>query len=162
MIEELIRQGKYEIHIIPHVIDLEHPDSRENDYRICLKFKKKYGDRVIIAPPFETPIEAKSYISNMDIFIGSRMHATIGAISSGVATIPFSYSRKFEGLYGNIDYPYVISARSISTEEALINTQKWIDSYEQLQKKGKECVSNSIKKLDVFEQDILNVLKGRK
>lgn len=162
VIEELIQQGKYEIHIIPHVIDLEHPDSRENDYRICLKFKKKYGDRVIIAPPFETPIEAKSYISNMDIFIGSRMHATIGAISSGVATIPFSYSRKFEGLYGNIDYPYVISARSISTEEALINTQKWIDSYEQLQKKGKECVSNSIKKLDVFEQDILNVLKGRK
>ena len=33
------------------------------------------------------------------------MHATIGAISSGVATIPFSYSRKFEGLFGNLEYP---------------------------------------------------------
>ena len=33
-----------------------------------------------------------------------RLDATIGSISSGVATIPFSYSRKFEGLFGNLEY----------------------------------------------------------
>lgn len=119
ILEWLMEQSKYKIHIIPHVIDFEQPDARENDYRVCLQLKKKYGDRIEIAPPFNTPIEAKSYIANMNIFIGSRMHATIGAISSGVATIPFSYSRKFEGLFGNLDYPYVISARKFSLEEAL-------------------------------------------
>lgn len=31
--------------------------------------KKKYGDRIEIAPPFNTPIEAKSYIANMNIFM---------------------------------------------------------------------------------------------
>ena len=84
LIEWLIKQSIYDIHIIPHVIDLSHPDARENDYRVCMELKERYNNRVIIAPPFDTPIEAKSYISNMDIFIGSRMHATIGAISSGV------------------------------------------------------------------------------
>ena len=92
---------------------------------VC-KLKKKYGDKIEIAPPFNTPIEAKSYIANMDVFIGSRMHATIGSISSGVATIPFSYSRKFEGLFGNLEYPYVISARKFSLEEALEKSKSWI------------------------------------
>lgn len=44
-------------------------NARENDYRVCLQLKKKYGDRIEIAPPFNTPIEAKSYIANMNIFI---------------------------------------------------------------------------------------------
>ena len=46
----------------------------------------------IVAPYFATPMEAKSYISGMDLFIGARMHATIAAISAGVPVIPFSYS----------------------------------------------------------------------
>ena len=31
----------------------------------------------VLAPDFKNPIEAKSYISNMDVFIGARMHSTI-------------------------------------------------------------------------------------
>lgn len=63
ILEWLIEQSKYKIHIIPHVIDLEQPNARENDYRVCLQLKKKYGDKIEIAPPFNTPIEAKSYIA---------------------------------------------------------------------------------------------------
>lgn len=158
IIEDLINRNDYELHIIPHVIDLIHPDSRENDYRICLKLGEKYKDKLVIAPPFETPLEAKSYIANMDIFIGSRMHATIGSISSGVATIPFSYSRKFEGLFGNIGYPYVISAKEISTKEAIDKTQKWIKSYRILKQKGREAVACSMRYLDNFEADVLALL----
>lgn len=154
----MINRNDYELHIIPHVIDLIHPDSRENDYRICLKLGEKYKDKLVIAPPFETPLEAKSYIANMDIFIGSRMHATIGSISSGVATIPFSYSRKFEGLFGNIGYPYVISAKEISTKEAIDKTQKWIKSYRILKQKGREAVACSMRYLDNFEADVLALL----
>lgn len=160
LIEYLISVGKYEIHIIPHVIDLEHSDSRENDYRVCLEIGEKYGSNIIVAYPFRTPIEAKSYISNMDIFIGSRMHATIGAISSGVATIPFSYSRKFEGLFGNLNYPYIISAKKISTEEALQLTKEWIENYYSLKKVGSIAKDIALKKLDNFEKDIKDLLKN--
>ena len=77
-------------------------------------------------------MEAKSIISAMDIFIGARMHATIAAISSGVATIPFSYSRKFEGLFNYLNYPYVISGRSETTEAAIAKTKKWIENVTEL------------------------------
>jgi hypothetical protein len=31
--------------------------------------EEKYGDKIEIAPPFNTPIEAKSYIANMDVLL---------------------------------------------------------------------------------------------
>lgn len=158
LIEYLLNDQRFEVHIIPHVIDLNKPEARENDYRVCLELGERYNDKIFVAPPFETPVEAKSYISNMDVFIGSRMHATIGAISSGVATIPFSYSRKFEGLFGNLDYPYVISARAISTEQALDDVKTWINEYDKLKNAGRKAVEGSIKKLDNFEKDILTLI----
>lgn len=162
LIDQLLSEGKYEIYIIPHVINLEMPNDRENDYRVCLKMKEKFNTKINIAPAFDTPIEAKSYISNMDVFIGSRMHSTIGSISSGVATIPFSYSRKFEGLFGNLNYPYVISAKQISTEEALEKAYEWITNYHDLQVTGNEAVLESLKKLDCLEEDIKHLYKEQK
>ena len=106
ILEWLLSEKKYSVHLIPHVIDMS-PDSYDDDYKVLCELKEKYGN-VVLAPPFETPIEAKSYISRMDCFIGARMHSTIAAFSSGVATIPFSYSRKFEGLFGTLKYNYVI------------------------------------------------------
>lgn len=162
LIDWLIGQSIYDVHIIPHVIDVKQPDARENDYRVCNQLKEKYGCKVIVAPPFETPVEAKSYISNMDIFVGSRMHATIGAISSGVATIPFSYSRKFEGLFGNIDYPYVISAKSFTIEEALDKTKLWIQNGEDLKQQGRKSVQKASEKLEALKKDIKNILEKSK
>ena len=159
LISQLINDNNYEIHIIPHVINLERPNSRENDYRICLEFQKKYGNQIKIAPPFDTPIEAKSYISNMDIFIGSRMHSTIAAISSGVATIPFSYSRKFEGLFGNLEYQYVISAQQFNTIQALRKTEEWIKNYRKLKEAGKVSKNRALNKLDLFEKELCCLFK---
>lgn len=98
----------------------------------------------------------------MDVFIGSRMHATIGSISSGVATIPFSYSRKFEGLFGNLEYPYVISARKFSLEEALEKSKSWIQNYEILKGCGQKSVVESYAKLELLENDIRCLLEKRK
>ncbi len=95
----------------------------------------------------------------MDVFLGSRMHATIGAISSGVTTIPFSYCHKFEALYGNIDYPYLISATKINTEEALNLAKEWIDHPEPLNIAGQKSVVIAKEKLRMFENDLVNNLK---
>lgn len=151
IIDWLLNEGKYEIHIIPHVINDEIYDSRENDYRPCELVKKKYKEKVILSPKFKTPIEAKSYISQMDVFIGARMHATIAAISTNVATIPFSYSRKFEGLYGNLGYPFVLSAMNIDTEQALETTKKWIQEKDILLNAGEKAVSSACKQIEEYE-----------
>jgi polysaccharide pyruvyl transferase WcaK-like protein len=158
LIQYLIEKNEYQIHMIPHVVDAKNPSAGENDYRICQELEKEYSGRVVLAPSFQTSIDAKSYISNMDIFLGSRMHSTIAAISSGVATIPFSYAYKFETLYSHIGYPYVLHATKISTEEALKLTKKWISEPQQLLEKGKMSVTLALEELAEFRVDIKNHL----
>ena len=130
LIEYLLSKKEYEIHLIPHVIDLNE-NAYDDDYKITEEIQKKY-DNCVLPPPFKTPIEAKSYISNMDIFIGSRMHSTIASFSSGVVTIPISYSRKFEGLYDSLDYPYVINATKTNEEIAIEKVKEYIDKKDEL------------------------------
>lgn len=128
----------YQVHLIPHVITEIYEDC-ENDMRICILLNEKYSN-TLVAPPFKTPIEAKSYIAEMDLFIGARMHATIAAFSAGVATIPFSYSRKFEGLYTSLNYPFVISGKKLITEDSITQTIKWVECCDEL----KSCVLKSL------------------
>lgn len=158
LIDFLINETDYEVHLIPHVVDIENFEAHENDYRVCYYLKDKYKDSVVLAPLFKTPVEAKSYISNMDLFIGSRMHATIGAISSGVTTIPFSYAYKFETLYSNLGYPYIISAKKLSTEEALSTVKEWIANPKPLKEAGAMAVEKALKDLSNFEDDLKNSL----
>ena len=158
----LLNETDYQVHLIPHVIDDKNYDAPENDYRVCMELEKEFKGKVIVAPAFETAIEAKSYISNMDIFLGSRMHSTIGAISSGVATIPFSYAYKFETLYTGIGYPYVIHATKETTEEALKHAKEWVRSADKLRESGTAAVSKALEKLEEFKTDLRDSLEHQK
>lgn len=122
---------QYEVHLIPHVFTYDGLGG-ENDMRACMDIHEMYPD-TIIESSFNTPMEIKSFISTMDIFIGARMHATIAAFSTGVATIPFSYSRKFEGLYRDLNYPYLIGATNMSTEDAIQKTLMWVEESDTLE-----------------------------
>lgn len=156
ILEYLCSKSNFEVHLIPHVI-VEEFESRENDVRICKILNDKFIN-TIVAPSFQTPMEAKSYISGMDILIGARMHATIAAFSSGVATIPFSYSRKFEGLYDSLDYPYVISARSMKTEEAIKQTIEWIEHSNELRQKVEKASDIIQDRLNKFQNGAKRII----
>lgn len=67
------------------------------------------------------------------------MHATIGALSAGIPVIPFSYSRKFEGLFSSLNYPYVLEGTKWTTKQAIAKTLTWIHSINDL----KSAVSQS-------------------
>lgn len=146
-----------EIHLIPHVVDIKNPNALENDSRICQLLKQEFKDAVL-APDFESPIDAKSYISNMDVFIGARMHSTIGAISSGVPAIPFSYSKKFEGLYGNLQYPYIISATKMNTNESINLVEKYISELDLLEDTRKMAMSKIDKKLEIVRNEMKEMI----
>lgn len=109
---------KYSIYIIPHV------GNDGLDY-----VRKVYGNQLNYCETYYDPISAKNKISQMDIFIGARMHATVAAFSSGVATIPTAYSRKFAGLYSNLGYPYTIDLVENNTEETIKQTIQYIREY---------------------------------
>lgn len=151
---------KYEVHIIPHVIDLSE-DSHDDDYKVSKMIQQKF-DNCILAPIFNNPIEAKSYISNMDIFIGSRMHSTIAAFSSGVVTIPISYSRKFEGLFHSLHYEYVINGRIEDTDSAFEKTIEYVSNNKKIRTKQNESQKIIDEKKKNFIDSLENLIKDIK
>ena len=153
-------QDKYEIHLIPHVIETV-PESMDGDLWIIDFLAKKYP-KCKKAPAFVTAIEAKSYISNMDIFIGARMHSTIAALSTGVPVIPFSYSRKFEGLYNNLGYDYLIHGCSDTTDDAINKTNNWIRDYKNLKEDVTMAQHTLEKQLTAFEGDLQAIIQEYK
>ena len=90
----------------------------------------------------------------MDIFIGARMHATVAAFSSGVATIPTAYSRKFAGLYSNLGYPYTIDLVENNTEENIKRTIQYIREYKHLQYDVEKC-KDKVEKLSRETYELL-------
>ncbi len=64
----------------------------------------KYSHRVAVLPQNFDSCELKWLISNLDWFAGARMHATIGAFSSGVPTLGLAYSDKAAGVFDECGY----------------------------------------------------------
>lgn len=108
VIDHLLARG-YNVHIIPHVVNAD--NYADNEYYLSYRIWEKYSDpHVKLAPLFLSPVDAKSYIASMDMFIGARMHACIAAFSSGIPVLPLSYSRKFEGLFcDTLHYQYCVN-----------------------------------------------------
>lgn len=144
---------EYEVHLIPHVIDEGEISTSEDDMFPCKQLNAEFPG-TIIPEEFDNAIDAKSYISSMNVFIGARMHSTIGSFSSGVVTIPISYSKKFEGLFGTLNYPYVVSAVDLSTDEAIHTIMKYIDIREMLAERQRKATADVNKKLDIFRKTI--------
>ncbi len=157
LIERILEEEDCEIHLIPHVISAVY-DSVENDFKACNILKEKYP-QVIVAPPFDTPMEAKRYMSEMDVFSGARMHATIGAFSMKVPTIPFSYSPKFEGLFNSLEYDYVIHGKTMSTKEAVDKTIEFIENKNELIAKQQISIELIDKKLNALYKKITKILE---
>lgn len=155
VIEKLLARN-VDIHLISHVIT-GNAEARENDYMVAMQLKKKYP-LIRVSPKFSTPMEAKGYISEMDFFIGSRMHATIGAFSSGIPTVAVAYSRKFEGLYSSLGYQYVIDAKKEKLEDAVDKTLTWIDDADELIKQLNESRKLAYEKCDIFVKDLERII----
>lgn len=121
IIEHFLAIEDVVINLIPHVVCEN--DSKGNDYQLCYDIWKEYAnERLVLAPFFITPIQAKNYISAMDFFTGARMHACIGAFSSGVPVYPIAYSRKFTGLFNEtLGYRHVGNLEKMSNEEIKTN-----------------------------------------
>ncbi len=100
IIKEIASNKKNKILLIPHVIS---NIDIENDLEVSIKVYERYkdilGDRIeVINIPYDAD-EIKYIISKCDLFIGSRMHACIAAVSTNIPTMPIAYSRKFIGIW---------------------------------------------------------------
>ena len=112
----LCARDDVEVHLVSHVrSDADAPD---NDEPLARRLASEFP-RASLAPRFRDPIDAKSYISGLDILIAGRMHACIAALSSGVPVVPIAYSRKFAGLFGMLGYKWTLPVTGYDTHAAI-------------------------------------------
>ncbi len=91
----------------------------EDDYKVCRLLRHRYP-YCEVAPFFYHPVEAKTYISGLNLLVASRLHCCIGGYSAGVPIYPLAYSRKFTGLFvKELKYPYGADLGAVDEETAV-------------------------------------------
>lgn len=98
VLRHLLAQPGVQVELIGHDVRGPSAGNSFEDYHVCKLLQREFP-ACRVGPFFYGPVEAKSHISGLDVFIGSRMHACIAAYSAGVPTFPLGYSRKFAGLF---------------------------------------------------------------
>lgn len=69
-----------------------------------------------------------------------------------------SYSKKFEGLFGNLNYPFVISATRIDTDEAVQQTVRYINDKDVLSKAYGRMMPEINDKLENVKKQIKGIM----
>lgn len=134
--------------LIPHVYQITTP-AMESDLSVCTELTERYSN-VQLAPLFYNAREAKTFISRMDIVLAARMHAAIGAVSSGIACVPMSYSVKFQGLFGGLEYPYTVDLKTLDLDTAYEKTLTAIENIDEMKVAALAASSRAIEKLKPY------------
>lgn len=127
LIKYILKETDYIISLIPHVVQKE-----SNDMVIHKKLKKEFKneDRVFLENDNYDCSELKYIISQCDLMIVSRTHASIAAYSSCVPTLVLGYSVKSKGiakdLFGTYSN-YVLSYEEL-TANSIIEKFNWLDN----------------------------------
>ncbi len=121
LVRELIERGERVV-LVPHV--LEPKGNVESDPEACAQVMQAMSateqEHISILKPPYTAAEVKSVLGRLKWFCGTRMHATIGALSSGVPTGAVAYSLKFQGVFETCDQAAgVTDPRARGTQDAL-------------------------------------------
>ena len=102
-LRRVLRGTDARIVLVPHV--LTPPGHYESDpganaaVQAALADELGAADRLAAVPPVYDPMETKWLIARCDWFCGTRMHACIAALSSGVPTAAIAYSVKTQGVF---------------------------------------------------------------
>ena len=118
-VRRLLAKSDANVLLIPHVIAKE--QFVESDVAACKSVVKlletESRGRLRILPSLADPREAKWVISQCGWFCGTRMHATIAGLSTGVPTAAIAYSLKTAGVFETCDQgDHVADPRELNTD----------------------------------------------
>jgi polysaccharide pyruvyl transferase WcaK-like protein len=121
-LERILRETDANILLVPHV--LVAPGHMEHDPDACAAvaaaIRRLHDDRVAIVGDGYDPFETKWIISRTDWFCGTRMHAAIAALSSGVPAAALAYSEKTLGVFETCAQArHVADLRHLDTDDVV-------------------------------------------
>ena len=104
LMEEIVGMFKAKgcnIYIIPHSYNTERPEENNDDMEASKLFYDRLADkdRVFFVDKNLISPQIKYLISQMDFFVGTRMHANFAAIFTGTPVFGLAYSYKFKGAF---------------------------------------------------------------
>lgn len=144
-----------QVTLVPHVLN---PGATDDDVEVSAEIAR---DRpgVTVAPSFATASEAKSYISGLRGLIAARMHACIGGVSSGVAVLPVAYSRKFNGLFLENGYPFLVDATADSMAVALDKLHRFLANLDGMEASAIQLAAQQSSRLSAYEDALVDVMR---
>lgn len=153
-LEAMAMRPDVEVHLVAHAGDgmggWDDDDSIADE--LALAFPQ-----VVRVPTFAGPSEAKSYISSLDFLVAGRMHACIAALSTGTPVLPVAYSRKFAGLFGMLDYSWLIPVRDMNVDQALIYLMDCLDLREKLRSDAIKSMTKVSSLLDNYRNELRRI-----
>ena len=129
LLARLCARDDVEVHLVPHATSKTDP--RDDDNQLADRLVKEFPSAIRV-PAFDGPSQAKSYISSLDFLVAGRMHACIGAFSSGTPVVPVAYSRKFSGLFGLLEYDHILAMTDMSVDGAVAQVLSELDKRDEL------------------------------
>ncbi len=143
--------------LVAHVVT---PDRlAEDDLRASQALATEHPG-VQVVGPFESPMQAKSFISGLQFFMGARMHACIAAFSAGVPCVPMAYSRKFTGLFNSLGYDEVADCTREDQPTVLSRIARAFDQRAELQLRVQSGNAQAQARLDQYRTALAQLLRG--
>lgn len=120
IVETLLKESDADIWLVPHV--LAPTGHYESDSDACHHVKSCLSEslqlRVHVITGEYDQCDIKGVIRYCSWFCGTRMHATIAALSNGIPTAGLAYSGKFHGVFASVDQEdSVIDARGTNQDD---------------------------------------------
>lgn len=156
LIADLVARSDVDVHLFTHC---NHPGGGlDDDDAVTDRIAAEFPTALRV-PNFAGPSEAKSYISGLDFVVSGRMHACIAALSSGTPVVPIAYSRKFSGLFGMLDYKWMVPVTGSDTETALSLIHACLENREVLAADSRRGLMKVEALLEVYKDELRSVLR---
>ncbi len=118
VVDYLVEEMMVSIILVPHACGPRMADDRILQSRILGKIRAK--DKVLSITQDYEPEELKGIIGECWIFIGTRMHANIAALSQGIPTIAIKCEHKAEGIMKQLDMEkYTVDIYAMTFDDML-------------------------------------------
>jgi colanic acid/amylovoran biosynthesis protein len=120
-----LADGSSRLLLVPHTFAA--PDRVESDpgasRELMEQLPAELRGRVHLVTREYNQSELKGIIGLCSFFVGSRMHACIGALSQGIPTVGVAYSRKFLGVFESVGVAeWVVRAQDLDHPAAVQQT----------------------------------------
>lgn len=159
LLADLTARDDVEVYLVPHATSTS--DQSDDDGQIADRMAAEFP-RAVRVGDFDSASAAKSFISGLDFLVAARMHACIGAFSAKVPVLPVAYSRKFSGLFDMVEYPHVLPATGLNTDQALAATLDSLENVDTLQRDVDRGLVKVEQLLDAYRAELSSLFASAK